>query len=58
LHKLKVYEKGELFRHLAVARPAFPLSKLKTVEYLYRYQGVLLAIDRAFGGTWRLFAGL
>ena len=32
----------ELFRHLVIARLAFPLSKLKTVEYLYRYQGMLL----------------
>ncbi|MDR0612007.1 MAG: hypothetical protein LBG45_00685 [Dysgonamonadaceae bacterium] len=39
---------GELFRHLTVSRPAFPLSKLKTVEYLYRYQGVLLDIDRVY----------
>lgn len=29
----------ELFRHLVIARLAFPLSKLKTAEYLYRYQG-------------------
>lgn len=29
----------DLFRHLVIARLAFPLSKLKTVEYLYRYQG-------------------
>ena len=31
--------KEELFRHLVIARLAFPLSKLKTVEYLYRFQG-------------------
>lgn len=30
----------ELFRHLVIARLAFPLSKLKTVDYLLRYQGV------------------
>ena len=30
----------ELFRHLVIARLAFPLSKLKTIEYLYRFQGV------------------
>jgi hypothetical protein len=29
-----------LFRHLVISRLAFPLSKLKTVHYLYRYQGV------------------
>ena len=38
----------ELFRHLVVSRLAFPLSKLKTVEYLYRYQGVLLDMDKAY----------
>lgn len=38
----------DLFRHLVVARLAFPLSKLKTVEYLYRYQGVHLDIDAVY----------
>lgn len=38
----------ELFRHLVVSRLAFPLSNLKTVEYLYRYQGVTLDIDRVY----------
>lgn len=37
-----------LFRHLVIARLAFPLSKLKTVEYLYRFQGVLLDIDAVY----------
>jgi transposase len=32
--------KQEMFRHLVIARLAFPLSKLKTAEYLYRYQGI------------------
>lgn len=42
-----------LFRHLVVARLAYPTSKLKTVDYLYRYQGttttddaLYLALDR------------
>jgi hypothetical protein len=35
----------ELFRHLVLARLAFPLSKLKTIDYLYRFQGVTLDID-------------
>jgi transposase len=35
----------DLFRHLVISRLAFPLSKLKTIEYLYRYQGVMLDID-------------
>lgn len=32
----------KLFRHLVIARLAYPLSKLKTIEYLYRYQGAYL----------------
>ncbi len=36
--------KEDLFRHLVIARLAFPLSKLKTIDYLYRFQGVTLAI--------------
>jgi len=38
----------ELFRHLVIARLAFPLSKLKTIDYLYRYQGKLLDIDAVY----------
>ena len=38
----------DLFRHLVVARLAFPLSKLKTVEYLNRYQGVSLNLDAVY----------
>ena len=37
-----------LFRHLVVARLAFPLSKLKTIEYLYRYQGISLIISSLY----------
>jgi transposase len=40
--------KDELFRHLVIARLAFPLSKLKTSEYLYRYQGVSLDTDAIY----------
>jgi len=40
--------KEVLFRHLVIARLVFPLSKLKTVEYLYRYQGVFLDIDAVY----------
>ena len=40
--------KEEMFRHLVIARLAFPLSKLKTIEYLYRYQGVSLDIDAVY----------
>ncbi len=40
--------KEELFRHLVIARLAFPLSKLKTIDYLYRFQGILLDIDAVY----------
>jgi len=40
--------KEELFRHLIISRLAFPLSKLKTIEYLYRYQGISLNIDTVY----------
>jgi transposase len=38
----------DLFRHMVISRLAFPLSKLKTVEYLYRYQGMVLDIDAVY----------
>lgn len=38
----------ELFRHLVISRLAFPLSKLKTVDYLYRFQGKILDIDAVY----------
>ena len=38
----------DLFRHLVIARIAYPLSKLKTVDYLYRYQGLTLDIDKVY----------
>lgn len=45
-----------LFRHLVIARLAFPLSKLKTIAYLFRYQGVLLHIDQVYRFLDRLTA--
>lgn len=39
---------ADLFRHLVIARIAYPLSKLKTVDYLYRYQGVSINIDSVY----------
>ena len=51
----KIYDKigfdsiqEDLFRHLVIARLAFPLSKLKTIDYLYRYQGVVLNISSVY----------
>lgn len=40
--------KEELFRHLVISRLSFPLSKLKTIDYLYRYQGVQLEISQVY----------
>lgn len=38
----------ELFRHLVISRLTFPLSKLKTVDYLYRFHGISLDIDAVY----------
>lgn len=35
----------ELFRDIVVARLAYPTSKLKTIDYLYRYQGKTLSVQ-------------
>jgi hypothetical protein len=37
-----------LFRYLVLSRLAFPLSKLKTTEYLLRYNGVGIEVDRIY----------
>ncbi len=51
----KIYDKigfnqieEELFRHLVISRLAFPLSKLKTIDYLYRYQGIRINKDTVY----------
>ena len=38
----------ELFKHLVVARLAFPLSKLKTIDYIFRYQGILIDKNKIY----------
>lgn len=40
--------KDELFRHVVVARLAYPTSKLKTVDYLYRYKGINVSADSIY----------
>jgi len=40
--------KESLFRHLVIARLAYPLSKLKTSEYLYRFQGISIGTDKIY----------
>lgn len=38
----------ELFRHIVIARLAYPASKLKTIDYLYRYRGIKIEIDEVY----------
>lgn len=40
--------KEELFRHLVITRLVYPVSKLKTVDYLYRYQGITVHPDTIY----------
>lgn len=37
-----------LFRHIVIARLAHPVSKVKTVDYLYRYQGIDVEISSIY----------
>lgn len=37
-----------LFRHMVIARLTYPTSKLKTVDYLYRYQGIRIDVDQVY----------
>ncbi len=39
---------SSLFRHLTVARLAYPTSKLKTVDYLYRYRNIKTSKDAIY----------
>jgi hypothetical protein len=38
----------DLFRHLVTARLAFPLSKLKTLDYLHRFQGIQISVSSVY----------
>ena len=38
----------ELFRHLTIARLVYPVSKLKTIDYLHRYRGIKMSVDRIY----------
>jgi hypothetical protein len=40
--------KDELFRHLVIARLAYPVSKLKTTDYLYKYKGITIEVDKVY----------
>lgn len=38
----------KLFRHITIARLAYPSSKLKTVDYLYRYRGIKISDEKVY----------
>lgn len=38
----------EMFRHLIIARLAYPVSKLKTIDYLWRYRGIEKSVDSIY----------
>lgn len=40
--------KEELFRHLVIARLSYPVSKLKTSDYLFKYKGIKIDIDKIY----------
>jgi transposase len=40
--------KDEMFRHLVITRLFHPGSKLKAIDYLYRYQGISYSSDRIY----------
>lgn len=44
----------EMFRHLVIARLAYPTSKLKTIDYLYRYKGIKLSVSALYSFLDRL----
>lgn len=40
--------KDELFRHLVITRIIYPVSKLKTVDYLYKYKAISIEVDKVY----------
>lgn len=38
----------ELFRHLVISRLIYPVSKLKTINYLQKYNGVSLHVNEIY----------
>lgn len=38
----------QMFRDVVIARLVYPASKLKTIDYLYRYQGVTVLPDQVY----------
>lgn len=40
--------KDELFRHLVLTRLCYPVSKLKTVDYLFKYKGLSIDVESVY----------
>ena len=38
----------ELFRHVTITRLAYPVSKIKTIDYLRRYRGINMSVDSIY----------
>ena len=38
----------ELFRHLVLSRLVYPGSKLRTMDYLARYRGIVIDVDKVY----------
>ena len=38
----------ELFKHLVIARLIYPVSKLKTIDYLQKYKGITLHVNEIY----------
>lgn len=36
---------GDLFRYLVISRLIYPVSKLKTIDYLHKYKGVSISVN-------------
>lgn len=47
--------KNDLFRHLVITRLAYPGSKLKTIDYLKRYQNISISKDMIYRFMDRLY---
>ena len=38
----------ELFRHLVISRLIYPVSKLKTIDYLQKYKGITISVNEIY----------
>jgi transposase len=38
----------EMFRYLVITRLVYPVSKLKTIDYLYKHKGISINIDKVY----------